>query len=49
MLECTQQYAIVRTLSHEEADPGQLGSCDTIVPMSLTLDGDSPSTPSFPD
>jgi hypothetical protein len=31
MWECTQQYGNVRTLSHGEADPRQLGSCDTIV------------------
>jgi hypothetical protein len=49
MWECTQQYTNVRTLSHEEADPGQLGSCDVVVPMSLPHDGDSPATSSFPN
>jgi len=44
----TQKDANVRTLSHEEADSGQFGSCDRIVPMSLPRDGISPSTPSFP-
>ena len=48
MWGCTGKYENVLTLSHEEADSGQFGSFDRIVPMSLPRDGFPPSTPSSP-
>jgi hypothetical protein len=48
MWGCTQKDANVRTLSHEEADSDQFGSFDRIMPMSLSRDGDPPTTPSSP-